>query len=141
MAVIVVGEQKPGNLLLTTGNICRPPSATLKRAAQCTEPDNDDAPYAHPRSRIRDSARLTGATRREPRAVTDLFVNGSVRFSDDEIALFDDVITRLALQIEVWPGHSLHGAWRRWPKHHPTSFERWPMTMKSVLPVRFLRSV
>ncbi len=34
-------------------------------------------------------------------AVTDLFVNGSVRFSDDEIALFDDVITRLALQIEV----------------------------------------
>ncbi len=34
-------------------------------------------------------------------AVTDLFIDGSVRFSDDEIALFDDVITRLALEIEV----------------------------------------
>ena len=34
-------------------------------------------------------------------AVTDLFVHGSVRFSDDEIALFDDVLTRLALEIEV----------------------------------------
>jgi len=34
-------------------------------------------------------------------AVTDLFVNGSLQFSDDEIALFDDVITRLALEIEV----------------------------------------
>ncbi len=34
-------------------------------------------------------------------AVTDLFVHGSVQFSDDEIALFDDVMTRLALEIEV----------------------------------------
>jgi len=33
--------------------------------------------------------------------VTDLFTRGSARFSDDEIALFDDVITRLAVQIEV----------------------------------------
>jgi uncharacterized protein (DUF2336 family) len=34
-------------------------------------------------------------------AITDLFIDGSVRFSDGEIALFDDVITRLASQIEV----------------------------------------
>ena len=33
-------------------------------------------------------------------AVTDLFVHGSGRFSEDEIALFDDVITRLVLEIE-----------------------------------------
>jgi uncharacterized protein (DUF2336 family) len=34
-------------------------------------------------------------------AVTDLFIDGSVGFTDTEIALFDDVITRLALKIEV----------------------------------------
>jgi len=33
--------------------------------------------------------------------VTDLFVSGSVRLSEDEIGLFDDVLTRLALGIEV----------------------------------------
>jgi uncharacterized protein (DUF2336 family) len=33
--------------------------------------------------------------------VTDLFVRGSVGLSDDEIDLFDDVLTRLALEIEV----------------------------------------
>jgi uncharacterized protein (DUF2336 family) len=34
-------------------------------------------------------------------AVTDLFIDGSVGFTDAEIALFDDVITRLALEIEI----------------------------------------
>lgn len=33
--------------------------------------------------------------------VTDLFIRGSVGFSDDEILLFDDVICRLATEIEV----------------------------------------
>jgi uncharacterized protein (DUF2336 family) len=33
--------------------------------------------------------------------VTDLFVRGSVGFSDDDIDLFDDIITRLATEIEV----------------------------------------
>jgi uncharacterized protein (DUF2336 family) len=33
--------------------------------------------------------------------ITDLFIRGSVRFSDDEIGLFDDLITRLATEIEV----------------------------------------
>ncbi len=33
--------------------------------------------------------------------VTNLFVRGSSQFSDDEISLFDDVITRLAAEIEV----------------------------------------
>ena len=33
--------------------------------------------------------------------VTDLFIRDSVGLSNDEIALFDDVITRLALEIEV----------------------------------------
>ena len=33
--------------------------------------------------------------------ITDLFIRGSVRFSDDEIDLFDDLITRLAAEIEV----------------------------------------
>ncbi len=33
--------------------------------------------------------------------VTDLFIRGSVGFSDDEIDLFDDIISRLATEIEV----------------------------------------
>lgn len=33
--------------------------------------------------------------------IADLFANGSARFSEDEIALFDDVITRLAVAMEV----------------------------------------
>ena len=32
--------------------------------------------------------------------VTDLFVAGATRLSDEEVALFDDVITRLAVEIE-----------------------------------------
>ena len=35
------------------------------------------------------------------RGVTDLFITGAPTFSDREIALFDEVITRLAVQIEV----------------------------------------
>lgn len=34
-------------------------------------------------------------------AVTDIFLHGSVRYSDEEIALFDDVIIQLAMEIEV----------------------------------------
>ncbi|HXW27297.1 MAG TPA: DUF2336 domain-containing protein [Xanthobacteraceae bacterium] len=33
--------------------------------------------------------------------VTDLFITGAHRYSDEQIALFDDVITRLAAQIEA----------------------------------------
>ena len=33
--------------------------------------------------------------------VTNLFIHGSTQYSDDEISLFDDVITRLAAEIEV----------------------------------------
>jgi uncharacterized protein (DUF2336 family) len=33
--------------------------------------------------------------------VTDLFITGATQYSDDQISLFDDVITRLAAQIEV----------------------------------------
>jgi len=33
--------------------------------------------------------------------VTDLFIAGATQLSDDEIALFDDVITRLAVEIEI----------------------------------------
>ncbi len=33
--------------------------------------------------------------------VTDLFVASSIRFSEDEISLFDDVIVRLAAEIEI----------------------------------------
>lgn len=35
------------------------------------------------------------------RRVTDLFIMGSEQYSDDEISLFDDVITRLAVDIEL----------------------------------------
>jgi uncharacterized protein (DUF2336 family) len=35
------------------------------------------------------------------RRVTDLFIVGAEQYSDDEIALFDDVITRLAMEIEL----------------------------------------
>jgi uncharacterized protein (DUF2336 family) len=35
------------------------------------------------------------------RGVTDLFIMGSEQYSDDEIALFDDVIIRLAAEIEL----------------------------------------
>lgn len=33
--------------------------------------------------------------------ITDLFIHGSAQFSEDEIALFDDVLTRLAMGIEA----------------------------------------
>jgi uncharacterized protein (DUF2336 family) len=33
--------------------------------------------------------------------VTDLFIAGATRLSDEEVALFDDVITRLAVEIEI----------------------------------------
>jgi uncharacterized protein (DUF2336 family) len=33
--------------------------------------------------------------------VTDLFIAGATKLSDEEIALFDDVITRLAVEIEI----------------------------------------
>src|SRR5580658_6204916 len=33
--------------------------------------------------------------------VTDLFIAGATHLSDEEVALFDDVITRLAVEIEV----------------------------------------
>jgi uncharacterized protein (DUF2336 family) len=33
--------------------------------------------------------------------IADLFVDNSPRFTDDEISLFDDIITRLAIQIEI----------------------------------------
>ena len=33
--------------------------------------------------------------------ITDLFISESARYSDEEIELFDDVITRLAIEIEV----------------------------------------
>ncbi|MGA2129495.1 MAG: hypothetical protein ABSG76_25470, partial [Xanthobacteraceae bacterium] len=33
--------------------------------------------------------------------VTDLFITGAGQYSDDQIALFDDVIGRLAAEIEV----------------------------------------
>jgi uncharacterized protein (DUF2336 family) len=35
------------------------------------------------------------------RHLTDLFIVGSARYSDEEIALFDDVLTRLVAQIEL----------------------------------------
>ena len=35
------------------------------------------------------------------RRITDLFIAGSIRYSDDEIAVFDDVLVRLAAEIEV----------------------------------------
>jgi uncharacterized protein (DUF2336 family) len=35
------------------------------------------------------------------RRVTDLFVDGAMRLSDEEVALFDDVIMRLAVEIEI----------------------------------------
>jgi hypothetical protein len=31
--------------------------------------------------------------------ITDLFIDGSVRFSDEEIELFDEIISRLAAKI------------------------------------------
>ena len=98
-----MGERRLGNPRPATGQHWTfDPSATLKRAAQCTEPDNDDAHLTLiPELEL---AIAHGSPQRRAEilsAVTDLFVHGSVRFSDDEIALFDDVITRLALQIEV----------------------------------------
>jgi uncharacterized protein (DUF2336 family) len=35
------------------------------------------------------------------RRVTDLFIDGATRLSDEEIALFDDIIMRLAVEIEI----------------------------------------
>src|SRR5215468_2470843 len=35
------------------------------------------------------------------RRVTDLFVSGSTQYSDEQVALFDDVMSRLASEIET----------------------------------------
>src|ERR1700727_2230013 len=34
-------------------------------------------------------------------SVTDLFINGAQRFSEDQIAVFDDVMARLLVQLET----------------------------------------
>jgi hypothetical protein len=41
--------------------------------------------------------------------IADLFTAGSARFSDDEIAVFDEVIARLAAEMEV----SVRESWHR----------------------------
>jgi uncharacterized protein (DUF2336 family) len=51
-----------------------------------------------------ENAVTTGSAERRHaalRSVTDLFIMGSQQYSDDEIALFDDVIIRLAAEIEL----------------------------------------
>jgi uncharacterized protein (DUF2336 family) len=51
-----------------------------------------------------ENAIATGSVERRNaalRGVTDLFIMGSEQYSDDEIALFDDVIIRLAAEIEL----------------------------------------
>src|SRR2546422_931460 len=51
-----------------------------------------------------ENAIATGSVERRDsalRRVTDLFLVGSEQYSDDEIALFDDVIIRLAADIEL----------------------------------------
>src|SRR5204863_4052390 len=46
------------------------------------------------------AAGSNGRRREMLQRVTDLFIVGSPAYSDDEIDLFDDVITRLAAEIE-----------------------------------------
>jgi uncharacterized protein (DUF2336 family) len=54
-------------------------------------------------SEVEDAMASGSATRRGKivRHVTDLFIVGSAQCSDQEIELFDDVLTRLAVEIEV----------------------------------------
>ena len=54
-------------------------------------------------SEVEDAMASGSVTRRGTivRHITDLFIVGSAQCSDQEIALFDDVLTRLAVEIEV----------------------------------------
>ena len=47
--------------------------------------------------------------------VTDLFIAGADQYSDNQIDLFDDVISRLAARSRSPPAQSWRGGWRRSP--------------------------
>ncbi len=102
MAVIVVGERRLGNQRHATGQYWTfDSSATLSERLGVPSQTMTTHTSLIPELEL---AIAHGSPQRRAEilsAVTDLFVHGSVRFSDDEIALFDDVLTRLALEIEV----------------------------------------
>jgi hypothetical protein len=62
------------------------------------------------------------------RRVTDLFINGAVDFSNEQIGLFDDVFQCLTEHIETRPGHSSPVGWRRSTPRRRLPFARWRST-------------
>ena len=59
------------------------------------------------------------------RRVTDLFVLGSGRLSDEQIGLFDGVMCRLVEKIEIAARATFgHVFWRRFPTRRPRSIRR-----------------
>jgi hypothetical protein len=71
------------------------------------------------------------------RRVADLFASGSTRFSEDHLALFDDVMSRLIAEIDS----SARAAFgRRFASHFnapPKTMRLLALTMRSRLQVRF----
>ena len=52
--------------------------------------------------------------------VADLFMAGSRRYSDQQIALFDDVLLRLATEIEMKARPSSRNVWPGWTTRRPS---------------------
>jgi hypothetical protein len=68
------------------------------------------------------------------RRVTDLFVVGSGRFSEDQVELFDDVMASWSKMLSGQPALSLELAWQSFRMLQPKSFANLPLTTRSRLP-------
>jgi len=63
------------------------------------------------------------------RRVTDLFINGAVDYSDEQIGLFDDVFQCLTDHIETSAKALLAIVWLRSTMRHPPLFAHWRSTI------------
>ena len=64
--------------------------------------------------------------------IVNLFINGALHFPDEQVAVFDDVISYLVDRIETKLGLSLPSASRRSQMRRPWPFADWLLTMRST---------
>ncbi len=74
------------------------------------------------------------------RRVTDLFINGAIDYSDEQIELFDDVFQCLILHIESSAKTLLANRLAPIDTAPPRTSARWRSTISSRLQLRFCRN-
>jgi len=71
------------------------------------------------------------------RRVTDLFVSTAAKHSVEQVALFDEVMSRLLAEIETSARAAFGHRLATIPMRRPMSFARWRSTMRSRSRSRF----